>query len=408
MSTSIRTMLELPLLNFFTALGEYDRLSLGRQSQTLDEYLLALELLDQGYGLVSKEDLYSLCKLLWFKPYHTEKAFRQLFETYLAALIREIRARQLAEEKEPAAPENNKEEAPTSDDQGVENEVKEKKEEETENKNEDTDQPAEPETPEPKEDPNDQVSRSMQKVMFKYELPEQEIALQEQRLSYQDIKQYIYKKKYILRGDYFPLKSRQMQQSFQLIREVVQEGRKEMIDWEATIQQTAKDAGFFELQMSASSSIRSGLTVLVDQEGSMVAFEELTQRMVEALQNYVGKKTQVFYFQNCPVDYLYENKNRTKAHSLRQFADGKPRTIIIVSDGGAARGGYNPDRLEETVDFLKSMSKHRMVWLNPMPEDRWRGTTADYIRSLIGMYEMNERGFVHAIKALKHRHRARS
>ena len=160
--------------------------------------------------------------------------------------------------------------------------------------------------------------------------------------------------------------------------------------------------------MRSSTSVRSGLTVLVDHDGSMVAFDELTNKMVEALQNYVGKKTQVYYFQNCPVGFLYENKDRTKAYSLRSFTDGKPRTVIVVSDAGAARGGYNPDRLEETKAFIKSMSKHRMVWLNPMPVERWKGTTADYVRNWVSMYEMNERGFVHAIKALKHRHRAHS
>ena len=53
------------------------------------------------------------------------------------------------------------------------------------------------------------------------------------------------------------------------------------------------------------------------------------------------------------------------------------------------------------------MRSHRVVWLNPMPEDRWEDTSADYIYGMVPMYELNERGMITAIKALKLKHRQR-
>lgn len=409
MNTEIKDLVELPLLDFFVALAEYDKQSLGRQAQTLDEYLPALTMLDRGYGLLSKEDLYDLCKTLWFKPYHSEKAFSEIFETYLGNLIQAILKKAAAAKKaqEEALTPNDKKE--TLDDKTGANEKttpNEQSEEEPATEGNEEDEPEDEKVAdEPKGEKHTTPEQRMHRVLFKYQLSETEEVAKETEISYQDIKQQIYKKNYVLRGKYFDLKSRLLQQSFQLIRDVVQEGRKDQIDWESTIAKIAKDGFFGEVVMKASEKIRSGLTILVDYEGSMVAFNDLTEMMVQSLQDYVGKKTQVFYFQNCPVDYVYEKKDRTKAKSLKQFIEGKPRTIIIVSDAGSARGHYNQERLQETKDFLKNMQKHRMVWLNPMPENRWKDTTADYIRNHITMYPMTQTGFVHAIKALKHTHR---
>ena len=142
-----------------------------------------------------------------------------------------------------------------------------------------------------------------------------------------------------------------MQQSFQLIREVVREGRKNEIDWDKTIDRVARQAHFDQLVMRATPQIRSNLHILIDHEGSMIAFDELTKTMVRALKNYTGKQTQSYYFRNCPEQVLYENEMHTRAIRLEQFCQTKPRSVIIVSDGGAARGHLNQERVRQTKTF---------------------------------------------------------
>ena len=77
--------IELPLFLFFKQLEAYDRQKKHR-ALGMDSYFQFLEVIGQGYGLQSKEELYWICKMLWFKPYHEPKQFRQLFDNYFIDL----------------------------------------------------------------------------------------------------------------------------------------------------------------------------------------------------------------------------------------------------------------------------------------------------------------------------------
>lgn len=58
---------------------------------------------------------------------------------------------------------------------------------------------------------------------------------------------------------------------------------------------------------------------------------------------------------------------------------------FIISDAGAARGNDNRDQIEKRVQlirpFLQLLQAHMayVIWLNPMPLHRWRGTAAEVI-----------------------------
>ncbi len=411
MSLSTKKTVELPLLRFFLELRAYDRQSLGRLGPGLEEYLLALDTLNLGYGFGSTDDLYSICKALWFKPYHTEKAFRQLFDKYLDEIVQAIRLEQARrqEQKPPEKPADNEarsalpgdaageEEAPNDEQQPEENAETEEAE--------DNLPPAEGGSRQPTAFREEESLRS---VYLQLSGQSAEVAQAGRTDGLRQLRQEVYHQNYILRGTYFPLKSRKMQQSYQMIRRITFEGRKDTINWPATIRRIAQQGFFDDPVLMASPQIKSGLYILVDSGGSMLPFADLTRIMVGALRNFVGKKTQAYYFRNCPIGLLYEDEDQTRAIDAAAFGEGQPRSVIIVSDGGAARGGFNPDRVKATQQFLHLLKKHKVVWLNPMPADRWTDTTADYIHSLVPMYELTETGFVNAIKALKLKHRNRS
>jgi uncharacterized protein with von Willebrand factor type A (vWA) domain len=46
----------------------------------------------------------------------------------------------------------------------------------------------------------------------------------------------------------------------------------------------------------------------------------------------------------------------------------------------------------------------RYAWLNPMPNHRWRNTTAEEIARFVPMFEMNRRGLDAAIDILRGRY----
>ena len=68
--------------------------------------------------------------------------------------------------------------------------------------------------------------------------------------------------------------------------------------------------------------------------------------------------------------------------------------ILIFSDGGAARGHFDRERLALTADFLEKLNRRvrRVAWLNPMPRTRWTATTAEAIARLVPMLEVSQHG----------------
>ncbi|MFM7886161.1 MAG: hypothetical protein ACKPCM_05610, partial [Pseudanabaena sp.] len=74
-----------------------------------------------------------------------------------------------------------------------------------------------------------------------------------------------------------------------------------------------------------------------------------------------------------------------------------------VSDGGAARGYRDGQRLEKTRKFLLALGKFSPLigWLNPIPKDRWYGSSAEFIAYLVPMREMSNDGMGQIIDVLK-------
>ena len=77
--------------------------------------------------------------------------------------------------------------------------------------------------------------------------------------------------------------------------------------------------------------------------------------------------------------------------------------MVILSDGGAARGRYDLLRLLDTVAFLKGAQEwsYRLVWLNPLPPTAWTGSTAAEIARHIPMFPMDRDGMYRAVNVLR-------
>jgi uncharacterized protein with von Willebrand factor type A (vWA) domain len=139
----------------------------------------------------------------------------------------------------------------------------------------------------------------------------------------------------------------------------------------------------------------------------MVPFHSLSQRLVEtALQG--GRLTQasVYYFHNCPVGALFHDPFFQSADGIDQVlhkVSSDYAGVLIVSDGGAAYGRWNPHRLQLTEQFLQQTYQQvrYLAWLNPMPQTRWASTTAGAIASQVPMFEFNRTGLDAAIGVLR-------
>jgi uncharacterized protein with von Willebrand factor type A (vWA) domain len=146
--------------------------------------------------------------------------------------------------------------------------------------------------------------------------------------------------------------------------------------------------------------------LFIDQGGSMVPFHRFTRDMVEtACYESTLEQVYVFYFHNVPAEHVYLDPYRTKPIELRQALAqcSDDMSVLIVSEAGAARGYRRRERIRDTTAFLSQLGRRTslVAWLNPMPVDRWPGTSAQIIAYLAPMFQMGPDGFSNAIDIVR-------
>ena len=106
------------------------------------------------------------------------------------------------------------------------------------------------------------------------------------------------------------------------------------------------------------------------------------------------------------MGYLYYDPEHQEAESVNQVLThltSEYTGVLIFSDGGAAHGRWNPERVCSTQTFLTQLKQRvrYIAWLNPMPRERWADTTAEPISGLVPMFELNRHGLDAAIRVLR-------
>jgi uncharacterized protein with von Willebrand factor type A (vWA) domain len=212
-------------------------------------------------------------------------------------------------------------------------------------------------------------------------------------------------------SEYFPLTRRQMKQSWRFLRRMVRTGTPTELDIEATLDQISRQGICLEPVLVPRRVNQSRLLLLIDQDGSMVPFHGFSELLAEtAMRGGRLENANVYYFHNCPMDYLYGDRYFHQAEIIDDVLNTVQSSytgVLIFSDAGAARSALNAERLDVTTAFL-TMLKQRVryiAWLNPVPSTRWTGTTANQIAQVVPMFELNRRGLDQAISILRGRFR---
>ena len=148
------------------------------------------------------------------------------------------------------------------------------------------------------------------------------------------------------------------------------------------------------------------LMLLVDQGGSMVPLHRFSRDLIEtALYESNIEQVEVFYFHNILGEYLYSDPHLTKPIPRDQVSGQctSDTSVLIVSDAGATRGHRRLPRIQATTEALFHLKQHTalIAWLNPMPQDRWTGTSAQIIAHLVPMFQMDLDGFNNAIDVVR-------
>ncbi|NEP57078.1 MAG: hypothetical protein F6K31_08640 [Symploca sp. SIO2G7] len=348
---------KLPLLDIFNSLRQRHGLPLG-----VDEYLVVLRSLEAGVGIDSRQDLEQLCCMLWAKSEEENRLIRRLFQQMWKS--------------EPAESEN-----------------KDKRSLDTTPLDE-TETTEESLSDEPLPEPETQPSIT----------PEPVQAVRSSRQNRE-----LRRPRYSLLTEYFPVTRRQMKQCWRYLRRPVREGVPIELDLEATVAKMSREDILLEPVLIPPRCNRTDLVLMIDQEGSMVPFHELSRQLKETAERGGRlRQTRVFYFHDYAEEYLYRHPALLDAQPITEVLAeiGERAVVLIISDGGAARGNFDQERVESTKVWIEQLqqSVRYCAWLNPMPNKCWQDTTAGEIARLLPMFEMNRQGMNAAISVLRGRY----
>ncbi|NER92885.1 MAG: hypothetical protein F6J86_03355 [Symploca sp. SIO1B1] len=351
---------KLPLLDIFDSLRQRHGLPLG-----VDEYLVVLRSLEAGIGIGSRQELEQLCCMLWAKSEEENRLIRRLFQQMWKS--------------EPGELEN-------KDKRSLDTKPRDKAE-----------TPEEPISDNPLSELETQPSIT----------PEPVQAVQAVRSSRQN--RELRRPRYSLLTEYFPVTRRQMKQGWRYLRRPVREGVPIELDVEATVAKMSRENILLEPVLIPSRSNRTDLVLMIDQEGSMVPFHELSRQLKETAERGGRlRQTRVFYFHDYADEYLYHHPALLDAQPITEVLAeiGERAVVLIISDGGAARGNFDQERVESTKVWIEQLqqSVRYCAWLNPMPNECWQDTTAGEIARLLPMFEMNRQGMNAAISVLRGRY----
>ncbi len=218
------------------------------------------------------------------------------------------------------------------------------------------------------------------------------------------------------------LEERQFQVAFRSLRQLSsnEDGPKDELKLEETIDKTSENAGRLELVFGRPRRNTVKLAVLFDSGGSMWPHARLCASLFQAAsKSNHFKDLKVYYFHNCFYDYLYTTPACSIAKSVEtEWVLNNLKSdyrIIVVGDASMAPsellrpGGcidYGLYNEEPGIEWIRRFRRkyEKMIWLNPVDPSGWeRGygsMTIKLVREEVPMFHLSVDGLKAGLKTL--------
>jgi uncharacterized protein len=235
----------------------------------------------------------------------------------------------------------------------------------------------------------------------------------------------------------YPLAAREVAQAWRHLRRPVRTGPAVELDITASIRDRARRGVATPPVLVPRRRNAVRLLLLIDRNGSMTPFHQYVDFVVAGIRD-ASRIDDVLpvYFHDVPGPHadravLGEDPFRADLDPVlsrigplrdgRVYADpglarpmGLPgvlemvtpvTAVLVISDGGAARGKLDNPRLLDTVALLKAVRLNGAGtgWLNPVPSARWTGTTAAAVARHVPMYPFTRQGLDTVVDVLRGR-----
>jgi len=215
--------------------------------------------------------------------------------------------------------------------------------------------------------------------------------------------------------DTVELGTRNIKLALRRLRQFAREGADLELDLPHTIRATAHNAGWLDLHMVPERHNAVKLLLFLDVGGSMEDHVRICEELFSAARGEF-KHLVHFYFHNCLYDTVWKDSRRRHVEQvstldiLRTYDPG--HRIVLVGDASMSpyeiekEGGsverWNDESGEAWMRRLLD-SYPKAIWLNPVPEKYWDGTTSiGMIRRLMEdrMFPLTLDGIDRAMRAL--------
>ncbi|MCG6133438.1 MAG: hypothetical protein MET45_02020 [Nostoc sp. LLA-1] len=186
----------------------------------------------------------------------------------------------------------------------------------------------------------------------------------------------------------FPIQLSDVQVTWRLLRQTKQVGRDYELDLEATLYQIEREGIFTDVVMRPVRVRKTELLLLIDDSLAMIPFFPALQPFIQAIAEARITPAQIYRFTSYPDEYLYDWQNPAQAQPLTNILPKLHRNrtvVLILSDAGAATATYSQERIEGISKFLTALSPciRQLIWLNPLPPQRWEQTSAWTINAIL-------------------------
>jgi uncharacterized protein len=218
--------------------------------------------------------------------------------------------------------------------------------------------------------------------------------------------------------DTVELGTRNIKLALRRLRQFAREGAADELDLDGTVRSTAHNAGWLDLKLVPERHNAVKLLLFLDVGGSMEDHVRVCEELFSAARSEF-KHLIHFYFHNCIYDSVWRDARRRHVEEVPviELIRTYDRSYRIVLVGDASMSPYEIEKEGGSVErwndepgemWLRRLldAYPRAVWLNPIPEQYWSGTTSvGMINRIIEgrMFPLTLDGIDRAMRRLKRR-----
>ena len=216
--------------------------------------------------------------------------------------------------------------------------------------------------------------------------------------------------------DTLELGTRNIKVALRRLRRFAREGAADELDLDATIDNTARNAGFLDIRMVPERHNAVKVLLCLDVGGSMDDHVRVCEELFSAARSEF-KHLEYFYFHNFVYETMWKDNRRRHTEKtptrdvLRTY--GTDYKLVFVGDATMspyeivyAGGSVEHWNEEAGAVWMQRLLRTypKAIWLNPEPQERWAYTPSiKLIRELVDdrMYPLTIAGLDEGIRALR-------